>query len=215
MRHRHPLPEAWLFTDARMGDALWRAIARLPRGSGIVFRHDDAEDRQALEAGLRAVKVELRRPENVFDSGPYEIVNAHAVKRRPAIIDVIVIRHCQAAPLVLGQHHVAQVAQHLGADGVHVKTGHGAARPAMTAAAHGRADIVRAQRAGARLVFLSPVHATRSHPDATPLGRVRFGLMLHGAGIAVAALGGMTKRRFRALKPLGARGWGAIDAWIG
>ena len=177
MRHRHPLPEAWLFTDARMGDALWRAIARLPRGSGIVFRHDDAEDRQAL---ARRVKAAARR-------GGHMLV-------------------------VAGD---AKLARRTGAAGVHVKTGHGAARPAMTAAAHGRADIVRAQRAGARLVFLSPVHATRSHPDATPLGRVRFGLMLHGAGIAVAALGGMTKRRFRALKPLGARGWGAIDAWIG
>lgn len=39
MNRRHPLPRLWLMTDERMGDALWAAIERLPRGSGIVFRH--------------------------------------------------------------------------------------------------------------------------------------------------------------------------------
>jgi thiamine-phosphate pyrophosphorylase len=26
-------------TDERLGDALWTALRRLPRGAGIVFRH--------------------------------------------------------------------------------------------------------------------------------------------------------------------------------
>lgn len=43
MRRRQsssPLPRLWLFTDERVEDAaLLHAIARLPRGSGIVFRH--------------------------------------------------------------------------------------------------------------------------------------------------------------------------------
>lgn len=38
MRHRHPLPRIWLMTDERIDD-LVAAVARLPRGSGIVFRH--------------------------------------------------------------------------------------------------------------------------------------------------------------------------------
>lgn len=38
MRPRH-LPKLWLMTDERMGDRLWDALSRLPRGSGIVFRH--------------------------------------------------------------------------------------------------------------------------------------------------------------------------------
>lgn len=47
MPRRHPLPsrtglpQAWLFTDARLGDALFAAVAALPPGSGIVLRHDD------------------------------------------------------------------------------------------------------------------------------------------------------------------------------
>lgn len=33
-------PTRWLMTDERMGDRLFTAIRRLPRGSGVVFRHD-------------------------------------------------------------------------------------------------------------------------------------------------------------------------------
>lgn len=36
---RHPLPRLWLMTDERQGDALWVALKRLPRGSGVVVRH--------------------------------------------------------------------------------------------------------------------------------------------------------------------------------
>lgn len=39
MRRRHPLPKLWLLTDERQGAALWTALARLPRGSGVVVRH--------------------------------------------------------------------------------------------------------------------------------------------------------------------------------
>lgn len=49
MPPRHPphLPRLWLFTDARLGDALFAAVAALPPGSGIVLRHDE------LAAGKR------------------------------------------------------------------------------------------------------------------------------------------------------------------
>ncbi len=39
MPRRHPLPAIWLLTDERQGDALWAALARLPRGSGVIVRH--------------------------------------------------------------------------------------------------------------------------------------------------------------------------------
>jgi thiamine-phosphate pyrophosphorylase len=62
MRHRHPsrLPRLWLMTDERMGDALWDAIRRLPRGSGIVFRHYDL-DRAARVVLLGRVARAARR----------------------------------------------------------------------------------------------------------------------------------------------------------
>lgn len=40
MSARHPpLPTIWLISDARTDATLDRAIARLPRGSGVIFRH--------------------------------------------------------------------------------------------------------------------------------------------------------------------------------
>jgi thiamine-phosphate pyrophosphorylase len=45
VRHRYPpltlnaLPWVWLISDARIDDRLDAAIDRLPRGSGLVFRH--------------------------------------------------------------------------------------------------------------------------------------------------------------------------------
>ena len=39
MPTRYPIPTTWLMTDERMGEGLWAAVERLPRGSGIVFRH--------------------------------------------------------------------------------------------------------------------------------------------------------------------------------
>ena len=158
-RHRSvawPLkvPAAWLFAEARLGDALWMALDRLPRGAGVVFGFRDLP---------RAVRRRL-----------FERVAAVARRRRLVLVD--------------------------------------AADPRI-AKAHDRAELVAARRRGARLVFVSPVFATASHPGASALGRVRWGLLVRGAGVPVAALGGMTARRYRSLRPLGAVAWGAIDAW--
>ncbi|MFM7028923.1 MAG: thiamine phosphate synthase [Chakrabartia sp.] len=38
-KRHHPLPAIWLMTDERLGDGLLHAIAGLPRGAGIIFRH--------------------------------------------------------------------------------------------------------------------------------------------------------------------------------
>ncbi len=80
--------------------------------------------------------------------------------------------------------------------------------------AHDRRELVAARRSGAALVFVSPVFATRTHPGAPALGPVRFGLLVRGCGVPVAALGGMNARRFRRLRPLGAVAWGGIDAFL-
>ena len=53
---RHPaLPPLWLVTDARNDAGLDRAIARLPRGSGVIFRHYHlaAKERAARQAQIR------------------------------------------------------------------------------------------------------------------------------------------------------------------
>jgi thiamine-phosphate pyrophosphorylase len=55
MRARQPLPRLWLMTDERMGEGLWEALARLPRGSGVIFRHYRTPDRRAMFDRVRAV----------------------------------------------------------------------------------------------------------------------------------------------------------------
>ncbi|HUD52430.1 thiamine phosphate synthase [Parvibaculum sp.] len=70
----------------------------------------------------------------------------------------------------------------------------------VTAAAHSQAAITAAARAGVDAVLISPVFATRSHPDARPLGVVRFAALASCArthGLAVYALGGATGERAR------------------
>ncbi len=168
MPHRHPIPRIWLMTDERMGDTLWEALERLPRGSGIVFRHYAlaVDERRAFLT--RIAKVARRRRLVVLGAG----------------ID--------------------------GPDGTH----HGRRRGMLLShAVHDRRQAVAAVRAKADLVFASPVHATRSHPGARGLGRVRLGLLIRGLPMPVIALGGMNARRFSGLRGLGVHGWAGIDAF--
>ncbi|MGH6787201.1 MAG: thiamine phosphate synthase [Novosphingobium sp.] len=46
MRPRQPLPSIWLVSDARNDAVLERALKRLPRGSGVVFRHFHLQPKQ-------------------------------------------------------------------------------------------------------------------------------------------------------------------------
>jgi len=55
MRSRQPLPRLWLMTDERISERLWDVLARLPRGSGVIFRHYRTPDRRGLFERVRAV----------------------------------------------------------------------------------------------------------------------------------------------------------------
>lgn len=58
MPNRHPpIPKLWLMTDPRLGDRLWEALARLPRGSGVIFRHYQLPlaERRALFARIATI----------------------------------------------------------------------------------------------------------------------------------------------------------------
>jgi thiamine-phosphate pyrophosphorylase len=57
MARLKPLPAIWLISDARNDAVLERALARLPRGSGFIFRHYHLEpgDRRARFARLARI----------------------------------------------------------------------------------------------------------------------------------------------------------------
>ena len=71
MPRRHPFPRLWLMTDERLGAGLWDAIARLPRGAGVVFRHyaTPAAERRRLFA--RVVRVARARGLVVVRAGAW------------------------------------------------------------------------------------------------------------------------------------------------
>ncbi|PTQ13391.1 thiamine phosphate synthase [Sphingomonas oleivorans] len=167
-------------TDERLGDGLWQALARLPRGSGVVFRH------HATPAGER------RR---LFDA---------------------IRRMSRARGLLLLLAGPPALAAAWGADGTHGRYGaRRAGRQIRSVPVHDGREMTVARRIGADLVFVSPLHATRSHPGAAPLGRSRFGLLARYAPCPVVALGGMTRRRAGEARALGAYGWAAIDGLRG
>ncbi|MET0249260.1 MAG: thiamine phosphate synthase [Sphingobium sp.] len=111
---------------------------------------------------------------------------------------------------------VAQAAA-WGASGSHGGRGirrRGRDRPLpFSMAVHDMRQLWAARRAGADLVFISPLFATRSHPGSRPLGAGRFAALARRADVPVMALGGVAPRHGRLIRALGASGFGAIDAF--
>lgn len=170
MRRVDAIPTIWLMTDERLGESLWPALAALPRGAGIVFRHHatDPAARRALFARIRVI--------------------AH---RR----GLLLIR--------------AGKTRLKGEQGVHNARGEGL----RSASVHSLREGFAARQRGADLVFVSPLHATRSHPGAATLGALRAAAIARHVALPAIALGGMDARRFRRLSGLGFHGWAGIDAW--
>jgi thiamine-phosphate pyrophosphorylase len=98
-------------------------------------------------------------------------------------------------------------------DGIHDRS----ARPTpagqiRSVAVHDQAELLRAETVGADLIFISPVFATCSHPEANPLGQSGFERLAQATAIPAIALGGMTAARGYRMQKTGAYGWAAIGA---
>ncbi len=164
------LPVLWLFTDAlRLADPL-SAVRRLPRRPGL--------------CGV------VLRPRAAPTDGPGLAVlgTLAALCRRRGVRLVVAGDARLAARLGAGLH----------LRGGRLPPGGRRGRRALTSSAHDRPELLRARRAGASLVFLSPFAATASHPGARPLGAVRWSALARGGG-AVAALGGIAAGSARRL----------------
>ncbi len=100
--------------------------------------------------------------------------------------------------------------------GMHLRAGRwpGPLRPGglVTSSAHGAVELRRARRAGANLAFLSPAFPTASHPGAAGLGAANWARLAGGAGLPVAALGGVDGRTARRLPVRLCAGIGGITA---
>ncbi|MCT2399253.1 thiamine phosphate synthase [Novosphingobium mangrovi (ex Huang et al. 2023)] len=64
-----PLPDIWLVSDARNDAALERILARLPRGSGLIFRHYHLDDKARRARFARLARTARRHGHCVVLSG--------------------------------------------------------------------------------------------------------------------------------------------------
>ena len=87
-------------------------------------------------------------------------------------------------------------------------------RLAFSQAVHSVEEAAAARTAGAALVFVSPVFATRSHPGQEALGIDLASRIARATGAPAIALGGMNAEKFALLQREGLHGWAGIDAWI-
>jgi thiamine-phosphate pyrophosphorylase len=186
MTWRHPLPNAWLFSDERIAADIAKLAASLPPGSGLVLRHDSLPQGARWRLLRRLMRFARVRGLTVVLAGS------------PATA-----RRWGAHGVHLRQHDAKRAGQahRLGL--------------LVTMPIHDAREACRARRAGANGVFISPLHPTRSHPGAPTLGRAAWLRLARLSGTQPIALGGMTAARARALtRASGCKpGWAAIDAW--
>jgi thiamine-phosphate pyrophosphorylase len=123
---------------------------------------------------------------------------------------------CRARRLVLVVAGDARLAASLHA-GLHLRGGRrGVLKlpPLVTASAHNPLELARARRAGAGLLFISPVFPTKSHIGAEGLGVTGWRRLARlASGRTAAALGGVTGQSIRALGR-GCAAVGAIEAFF-
>jgi thiamine-phosphate pyrophosphorylase len=121
---------------------------------------------------------------------------------------------CRKRGLVLAVAGDVDLARAAGAALAHNPVGDPAELP-VSRSAHSAEEAKAACDAGASLLFLSPIHATRSHPGREPLPRDSARRIVAACPIPVIALGGMDRARFEELRHDGFYGWAGIDAWLG
>jgi 8-oxo-dGTP diphosphatase len=80
----------------------------------------------------------------------------------------------------------------------------------LSASCHNLEEIEKANQLGLDFIFLSPVKATLTHPEANPLGWLRFAGLVESACMPVYALGGMTSNDISLVKECGGQGIAAI-----
>ncbi|MBL8651868.1 MAG: thiamine phosphate synthase [Sphingopyxis sp.] len=197
MPGRHPLskpsghlPQRWLFTDARLGHALFAAVAALPPGSGIVLRDDDRAPGARWRLARRLAGIARTRGLTLLLAG------SPALARRWGADGVHLRQHL--AEQAGGAHRLGLI---------------------VSMPVHDLREARVARRARADIAFISPLHPTRSHPGAPALGRKAWLRLARSTGAQPVALGGLTPARARALRRASkasglAPGWAAIDHWL-
>lgn len=167
------LPSLILMSDTRRLPDPARALASLPRGSAVIFRHYDAPDR--VQRARRLVAAARARGVRVLIAGDARLAAAVGAD---------------------GVHLPEGLARH----GPGLWSCWRRKGWLVTAAAHSRAALFRAAKAHADAALLGPVFPTASHPERTALGAIRLALLARQSPLPVFALGGISLIAARRLK---------------
>ena len=151
----------------------------LPAGSLVILRHTDAATRRRLGVALAPA--------------------CRARRLFLLVADDLDLAVALGVGLHLPERALATVA-------ARVRLWHRGRGRLLTAAVHSAGAMEKARRAGADALLLSPVFATLSHPEAVPMGALRFRLLVRRSPLPVLALGGVTPATLARLRQSGAAG---------
>jgi len=176
-------PRLILVTDSlRLADPL-PAIAKLPHGAWVLFRHYDHPQREAL--GRAIARLCRAKRLSLLVAGDFAL--ALRLKAQGVHLPEYGLRH-PAPALRLWARHKGQ----------------------LTAACHSRQALRQAKDWGVSAAFLSPVFPTQSHPGQGCLGPMRFRQLTRQSAVPVIALGGVNRQTIALLRHSGATGIAAI-----
>ncbi len=127
----------------------------------------------------------------------------------------IIVSVANARSLMLSVGRDVGIAKALGAAMAHNPAG--PTSLPFSLAVHDEQEAEAARRAGAVLMFVSPVFPTQSHPEASALGLEEAARLAEIASCPAIALGGMNAARFHELEaahPGAFHGYAGIDCWL-
>ncbi|MBI5436335.1 MAG: Nudix family hydrolase [Nitrosomonadales bacterium] len=164
----------------------------------------------------------MRRLEGVLHNGLrlVQVREKHLprAKMRVLSLRVLELAHAHDAKVLINSD--VELAQEIGADGVHLTSTQLAAlrkRPDLpwcAASCHNKEELQRAGELGLDFVVLSPVLPTKSHPGTAHLGWEAFGEIAAGSAIPVYALGGLCRDDMETAWQHGAHGIALLrQAW--
>ncbi|MBV9510601.1 MAG: thiamine phosphate synthase [Caulobacteraceae bacterium] len=180
------LPALWFFTDPLRTPEPERITARLPPGSGVVYRAFGAPDALAVARRLRGI---ARARKLVL------LIGADAALALAAGADGVHLPERQG-------HRVRPLR-------------HAHPRWRITMAAHEARALAAAARSGADAAVVSAVFPSRSPSAGPPIGPVRLARLAGSAEVAVIALGGVNAATAPRLVGARVAGFAAIEGLSG
>lgn len=179
------IPRLFLVTDDQRRPDPLPAIARLPPGSGVIFRHYDSPKRHSLAHQVAQLCRQRRLCLLVANDWRLAArIGADGVYWAEGLA-----RSGRTAPCRLWLKRRQTI---------------------LAMAAHSAMAVAWAKTMRADFCVLSQVFASDSHPGRAGIGPMRFALWAR-QDIAVIALGGLNRQSWRRLPPGCAHGWAAIS----